>query len=993
MAHAPHLILSLLVSGLACAAVSERECFDFGWQFRYFGSGNPAQIGSPATADSAQGGHEAACAIDSRLDTRWCATSSKEGHWFQLVPGVDRPAKELRIDWEKPNNMRVRCEYIADGKAESTEFNVGGQSASRLPLGGRCIRELKLTLYGTDQRHWAGAREITLIDTEGKPIVPRHSADAYRPASPDYSAQEDAELTRTLGLSGFAARGFREVQLPHDWAIESPFLAAEPNETGKLPWNGWGWYRKQFTLPADFNPDTERRYLDFDGVMSNPKIYVNGQLAGEWAYGYNSFRVDITPYLQPGKNLVAVMASNLPLSTRWYPGAGIYRHVWMVKKPTAHIEQWGVRVTTPDIREDSADVCVETTLVNTGKTPIELQVCNSVGSVRTKPLSLPLAPGERRSVTQTLTLPSPKLWSTEHPHLYTLNTEILRDGQVQDSQSTPFGVRRIAWKADGFYLNGKRVPLKGVCEHHDLGALGAAFHSDAFERKIRILKEMGCNSIRTAHNPPAPELLDLCDKHGMLVIDELFDIWKFQKYDKINGYHLYWPQWWQKDVRNFVLRDRNHPCIIAWSGGNEVPELEYSQGVAVSAALREEFRKYDTTRPYTVGANTTSLVDTGFVNTVDVAGFNYRPFYYNEFRQRCPEKPVYGSETDSCVATRNWYHFPFGWNVGNGAAEHQVSSYGTAAPHWGNCPDVEFAAQDAAPFVAGEYVWTGFDYLGEPTPYNQDRSNEANFKGMSAAERNKALAELRAMGKCAPSRSSYFGIIDLAGFPKDIYYLFQSRWRPELPQAHILPHWNWPGREGQVTPVMVYSSGDEAELFLNGRSLGVRRRGEGDTFTQRKITLPKNAYRFVWEDVRYEPGTLKVVVKKNGKPWAEATRSTAGECTELKAKVENATLKGDGHALAFIELTAVDRQGIPVPTENRRVRFRASGPICLAGFCNGDPTDATGLQEPQQKLFNGKLLAIVRSLPGSEGTGTLTVEAEGLPALRIPIRITPAAAR
>ena len=422
-----------------------------------------------------------------------------------------------------------------------------------------------------------------------------------------------------------AAKGFKKVQLPHDWAIESRFLRDEPNETGKLPWDGFGWYRKNFNVPAAFNPEAERYYLDFDGVMSNPKVYVNGKLAGEWAYGYNSFRVDITPFLKPGKNLVAVSASNKPLSTRWYPGAGIYRHVWLEKTAPTHIAHWGVYVTTPKVSAGSATVQVQTTVENTGKKPQKIQVQQSVGGAAAKPVTVTLEPGASRVVEQEITLPKPTLWSCEKPHLYTLKTTVTADGKKLDTASTPFGVRTVEWKGDGFYLNGKRVYLKGVCEHHDLGPLGAAFHTRGYERKIEKLKDMGCNSIRMSHNPPAPEVLDLCDKYGILVIDELFDIWKHQKYDKVNGYHTLWPEWWQKDVRNFMLRDRNHPCIIAWSGGNEVPEIWTKDGPDISNALKAEMKKYDTTRPYTVGVNNDNKDLDAFGDSLEVFGYRRPP--------------------------------------------------------------------------------------------------------------------------------------------------------------------------------------------------------------------------------------------------------------------------------------------------------------------------------------------------------------------------------
>ena len=817
----------------------------------------------------------------------------------------------------------------------------------------------------------------------------------YAPAQADYDenaapaavAPAAADTTRTRLWSA----GFRAVPLPHDWAIESPFIASEPNETGKLPWNGYGWYRKAFDVPADFSCDAQRWYLDFDGVMSHPKVFVNGHLAGEWAYGYSSFRVDMTPYLEAGKrNLVAVEVSNLPFSTRWYPGAGIYRHVWLVKKAPVHIAQWGVHVTTPDVGANAATVCVETTVENTGDSETTVQVGQQVGETSAPAASVTIPAGESRTLTQTLVLEKPQLWSTESPARYALSTKLTAGNTELDRAETPFGVRRIEWKKEGFFLNGARVMLNGVCEHHDFGGLGAAFHVQAYERKIRKLKEMGCNAIRMTHNPPAPEVLDLCDRHGMLVVDELFDIWKAQKYDRINGYSVDWEQWWKKDVRQLVMRDRNHPCIIMWTGGNEVTECAEEGGAQISAALRDEFRRYDTTRPYSVACHTHTVAENGFGETLDVVGFNYRPWFYRTFREKCPDTPFFGSETNSCLGTRDNYIFPLSWNQTEGNdADYQVCAYGTAAPIWGACPDVEYKVQDANPDVAGMFVWTGFDYYGEPTPYNRDETIANNFGDMPKGERKALIDAMLARGEGAPSRSSYFGIIDLAGFPKDIYYLYQSRWRPELPQAHILPHWNWAGREGQRTPVMVFSSGDEAELFINGKSQGVRRRGEGECFKQNKVDVGKNDYRFVWEDVVYEPGTVEVVVKKNGQPWCHAARRTTGPAAAVQLQTDRTVLRsGD---LAFVELSAVDANGDVVPTENSAVRFSIDGPAELLGFCNGDPTDPTGAQEHEQRFFHGRLLAVIRATQDS-GEATLTLRTPDLGVHQLKVQVnTPVA--
>ncbi len=964
-------ILPLIAMGAMSVYAGERETFDFGWTFKYFGTGNPA----PARASSTQGGHPAAHAIDGNMKTRWCASSGKQGQTLDITTGFTDKVKKVNIYWENDQPKKVATRFRS-GSHEYASKLQDTRGETSVDVHGRRVDSFHISVMGTSSKVWASIREVEFIGEDGKKLVVKEL--------PKY---EDAGVPEP----GYKGHGFKPVQLPHDWAIESPFLADEPNETGKLPWNGMGWYRKSFKVPASFDAKKDRYYLDFDGVMANPKVYVNGELAGEWGYGYSPFRVDLTPYLKAGKkNVIAVRAHNDEASTRWYPGAGIYRHTWLEKTGPIHIDQWGVYATTPEVTDKAAKVKVQTTVVNTSDKATTLMVQQTIAGTEAEaePVTVRLGAGDSEVVEQEIVLENPKLWSCEHPNLYTLETAVYVDGEKVDDKETSIGVRTIAWKSDGFYLNGKKVELNGVCEHHDLGPLGSAFHERGFERKIEILKEMGCNSIRTTHNPPAEGVLELCDRHGILVIDELFDIWKHQKYDKVNGYHKLWAKWWKKDLRQLALRDRNHPCIIAWSGGNEIPEITTKDGPGISKDIRDEFRKYDTTRPYTVGVNHPNGAHNGFAESLDVYGYNYKPNFYAKFESTYqPGMPFYGSETASCVATRDTYFFPLKWKVGDGFRNFQVSAYGVFAPSWAYSPDVEFTAQDAHPNSAGEYVWTGFDYIGEPTPYNQDQTIEGNLNDLSPEEKAKYMELLKAMGNKAPSRSSYFGIIDLAGFPKDTYYLYQSRWRPGHRQAHILPHWNWAGREGQVTPVMVFSSGDEAELFLNGVSQGVRRKGEGETYTQHEITVKKNGYRFVWEDVKYEPGELKVVVKKDGKPWAEATRVTTGETKAISASVDRDKLVGDGHDLAYISLATVDDKQNVVPTDCRKVSFSVEGPAELVGFCNGDPTDQRCMQDLEQAFFNGRIVAVLRSKRGEHGTATVTVTPEGLEPIRVPVGV------
>ena len=746
------------------------------------------------------------------------------------------------------------------------------------------------------------------------------------------------------------------------------------NKTGKLPWDGIGWYRKTLEVPADAKGN--QFYLDFDGIMSRPKIYVNGDLAGEWKYGYGSFRVDITPFLKFGqKNTIAVRVDNPPNSSRWYPGGGIHRHVWLTESNPVHIEHWGVFVKTPEITKSSAKVEVDTTVKNTTDKAVTPSVTEEildgdkvVATTTTRGEAIPA--GEKGKVTSTLTLKNPTLWTLEAPHLYKMKTTVKLGDKVIDQKLTNFGVRTIEWKPTGFYLNGERVQLKGVCQHHDLGPLGGAAHTRGYERQIEILKEFGVNSIRTSHNPPAPEVLDLCDKMGILVIDELFDMWHSAK--KGQDYHNYFDEWHERDLVNFCHRDRNHPSVIAWSTGNEVPEQGNKNLHSVSQNLTDLFHREDPTRKVTAGCNDAGAARNGFADTMDVYGYNYKPWAYKAFSKDRPDQPFYASETSSCVSTRGEYFFPVDWNKSKGFFLYQVSSYDLYAPGWAYRPDVEFAAQDDNPNSAGEYVWTGFDYLGEPTPYNLDATNALNVP--EGPEREKLMAELKKLGNRAPSRSSYFGIVDLCGFKKDRFYIYQAHWRPDVKMAHILPHWNWPERKGQVTPVHVYTSGDEAELFLNGKSQGVRKKGTGE----------KDRYRLVWEDVKYTPGTLKVVVKKDGKPWATDTVTTTGKPAALTLKPDRSEIKGDGYDLSYVTVAVRDAQGRMVPRSKNQLTFKVSGPADIAGICNGDPTDFTTMANPENKnimkikAFNGLAQVILRSRKGESGKVTLQVISNGL---------------
>jgi beta-galactosidase len=774
--------------------------------------------------------------------------------------------------------------------------------------------------------------------------------------------------------SGFDDASWRSVTLPHDWGAEGPFDINLPGETGKLPWHGVAWYRKTFDLPVK---DAGKQVtLQLDGAMSYSAVWCNGKLVGGWPYGYASYEVDLTPYLKPGgKNTIAVRIDNPEESSRWYPGGGIYRNVWLNKTSAVHVAHWGTYVTTPEVSKASATVQVEAELKNATKNAAQVKAAVQLFNVDAdgKPVGKPLVtlPSVALTIQANssskqsfkLKLPNPKLWSTETPNQYAAVVMVQANGNLVDRHVTPFGVRTLQFTAnDGFLLNGVRVPIKGVCLHHDLGALGAAFNVRAAERQLQIMKEMGCNAIRTAHNPPAPELLDLCDRMGLLVMDEFSDTWSQPK--KPNGYARLFADWSEADVRAMVRRDRNHPSIIMWSIGNEVPEQLSKEGPEMGKKLTAIVKSEDATRPTSGGCHRIEAGYNGFQDGMDILGYNYKPWEYGKFHKTHPNQPLLASETSSCISSRGEYLFPVSNKIGEGQIGYQVSSYDLYAPGWAMPPDTEFKGQEQNPFVLGEFVWTGFDYIGEPTPFNDDMTVVANFP--TEEERKKAEEELKQIGKIKPpSRSSYFGIVDLAGFKKDRFYLYQAHWRPELPMAHILPHWNWADRVGQVTPVHVYTSGDEAELFLNGKSLGRKKKD-------------KLQYRLRWDDVKYEPGELKVVAYKDGKEWATSTVKTTAEASQLKLTPDRDVIKGDGRDLSFVTCAVADKEGLTVPQAKTAIKFSIEGPGEIVATDNGDATDLTAFPSQERKSFNGLALAIVKAKPGATGVITVKATADGL---------------
>lgn len=805
--------------------------------------------------------------------------------------------------------------------------------------------------------------------------APLLGAGTAKPARPAGNPGSDIACVQ----SGYDDSAWRAVNLPHDWAIEGPFQQNLPGDTGKLPFATAGWYRKHFMLPAS---DAGRRLtLEIDGAMSFPLVWLNGEFVGGWVYGYTSFQLDLTSYAKPGAdNVLVVRLDNLPESSRWYPGAGLYRNVWLTKTGPIHVAQWGTFVTTPKVSPESALVTVEVRTVNdtADATDVtvntELFALDAADAKSAAPVAsgqpVPLhAPSRREcSTAQTLQVLSPRLWSPTSPHRYVAVSTIRRGGELVDRVETPFGIRTIAFDADrGLLVNGEVVRIQGVCLHHDLGALGTAINPRAIERQLKILRTIGCNAIRTSHNPPAPELLDACDRMGFLVYDEAFDCWAKGK--GRNDYHRFFTDWHEADLRALVRRDRNHPSVFMWSIGNEVVEQwgdDSAEAWKLASHLAAIVREEDRTRPVSNANHGGNMGFNGVQLATDVLGYNYRIESYARFRAENPAIPLYGSETASTISSRGEYFFPVSDNKLDPAAREnfQVSSYCYTAESWASGTEPEWRAADAVPGYAGEFVWSGFDYLGEPQPYSNDATILLNFSDATARESMaKQLAE---NGRIAvPSRSSYFGIVDLAGLPKDLYYLYQSRWRPDFPMAHILPHWTWPDRVGQITPVHVFTSGDEAELFLNGRSLGRKKKAPGE-------------YRLRWDDVRYTPGELKVVAYKNGQHWAEDVMKTAGAPAKIALTADRATFHADGTDLVYVTVDIIDAAGVLAPRASNLVHFSLEGPGEIIATDNGNPISFESFQAPQRKAFNGRAIVIIRSRAGHAGALVLHAESDGL---------------
>ncbi|MDT0687849.1 beta-galactosidase GalB [Autumnicola psychrophila] len=770
---------------------------------------------------------------------------------------------------------------------------------------------------------------------------------------------------------------WESINLPHDWAIKGPFLKGWDAEVGggmgRLPSPGVAWYRRKIFLPqADINKSV---FLDIDGAMSYAMVWINGELAGGWPYGYSSWRLDITPYLNPGEeNQIAIRLDNPPNSSRWYPGGGIYRNVWLVKTNPLHVGQWGTFIKSKDVSEASATLELEVKIDNDSQEEAVVETLTKVFSLNKdgEKSKAPVAvfdaseksiPAKSNiTIKDSVTLDNPRLWGpppTQTPNLYVAETSLLLNGKIVDQYNTEFGIRSIEFDGErGVIVNGEPVFIKGVNQHHDLGALGAAFNKRAAERQLEKLREMGVNAIRMAHNPPAPELLDLTDNMGFLVVDEMYDSWERKKTPL--DFHLIFPEWHEQDLRALIRRDRNNPSVIMWSTGNEVGE-QYTgeKGAEVARRLREIANQEDPTRPTTASFNY-AKPDMPITEETEVINLNYQgegirnapayahlegintPPLYPAFHEKFPNKTIISSENAAAVSSRGTYVFPVTEGIsapvsdttGGDSENDFVSAYGLYTTPFGASPDKVFASIDKHPYVAGGFVWSGWDYLGEPTPYYL-------------------------------SRSSYFGVIDLAGFKKDRFYLYQSRWRPNHPMAHILPHWNWPERMGEITPVHVYTSGDEAELFLNGESLGRKKKGEYE-------------YRLRWDDVVYQPGELKVIAYKNGEKWAEDIVKTTGEPAALKTSAERKDINANGKDLAFITVEVVDEDGLTVPTANNTIQFSVEGPAEIVATDNGDPTNMTPFPSHQRKAFNGKVMVIVRPIAGKPGAIQIKATSEEL---------------
>ena len=756
---------------------------------------------------------------------------------------------------------------------------------------------------------------------------------------------------------------YSPVTVPHDWAINGPFdkkwdlqnvaivqngeteKTEKSGRSGALPWIGRGFYK----TTVDLKKLPKTAVLEFDGAMSDPHVYINGKLAGHWAYGYNAFRVDAAPYLKKGKNEISVSLDNREESSRWYPGGGLYRPVQLVTNAdAATINPWGCYFRTESIADGKAEISICTNINNVDKTlSVENQLVDATGKVVAQ-----YKYGDfdaQGNVLKKLTVDNAQLWSPESPYLYKLVTRLYRNNKLVDQVQQKVGIRtvRVA-QYDGFQLNGVTRKIKGVCLHHDLGPLGAAVNKSALIRQIRTMKEMGCDAIRTAHNMPSTWQMEICDSMGMMVMAESFDMWIYPKCK--NGYALNFKEWADKDIENLVLNHRNHPSIVMWSIGNEIPEQWSEEGRRISEHLQNLCHKFDPTRPVTQGMDRAEeALKSGFAQVMDVPGFNYRVHKYDKNIRQLPKGFLLGSETASTVSSRGVYKFPVEASSSKTYADGQCSSYDVEYCPWSNLPDDDWRMQDDRDYTIGEFVWTGYDYLGEPSPYDE----------------------------YWPSRSSYFGICDLAGLPKDRYWLYRSHWRTDDATLHVLPHWTFPERVGETTPVYCYTSWPSAELFVNGKSQGRIVKNPGTRLDR---------YRLRWNNVKYEPGEIKVVAYDyDGTPRGEKIVRTAGAPARIVLKADRNRISSKGEDLSFVTVSVVDKNGTPCPTATNKMKFEVSGAGKYRAACNGDATSLVAFNSTEMPLFSGELVVVVEGL--KRGTAMLSVSADGLPTAKLPIEV------
>lgn len=763
---------------------------------------------------------------------------------------------------------------------------------------------------------------------------------------------------------------WQNVTIPHDWAIYGPFdmendiqrtaikqdgqkdAIEHTGRTGGLPFVGVGWYRTTFDLP-DFSND-KKVFIQFDGAMSNPEVFINGQKAGQWHNGYNTFFLDISNWVKNKNNSLAVRLDNLTQMSRWYPGAGLYRNVHIITKNKTHIPIWGVHITTPEIQSKFAKVDINTEFVseNIENIEIETEIFNPKGEKVAQNKVKSSQYTSNNTINQQIFIDFPQLWDIKQPNLYKAITKLYKNGKLEDQIETTFGIRSIEVKPnDGFYLNGKKIKLKGVCLHHDLGALGSAVNEAAIRRQILLMQDMGANAIRTSHNMPAPEYVKIADEMGMLLAVESFDEWAIPKVQ--NGYHLYFKDWAEKDLTNLVKHYRNNPSVIMWFIGNEVEEQSNIEGSRVARFLQDVIRKYDSTRPISNGMDRPDdILKNNMAATMDLVGFNYRPFKYEEAYKKLPQQLLLGSETVSTISSRDVYKFPVERKAMAKYPDQQTSSYDVEHCSWSNLPEDNFIYDEELPYMIGEFIWTGIDYLGEPTPYYVEW----------------------------PSHSSYFGAVDLATLPKDRFYLYRSHWNKSEETLHILPHWTWNGREGEVTPIFVYTNYPTAEVFINGKSQGKQTKNlsiplrETENPESQKTFERQKRYRLMWLNTKYEPGSVKVIAYNDkGEAVAEKEIHTAGKPYQIKLTADRNYIKADGKDLAYITVEVVDKEGNVCPNVNDLVQFEVKGAGKFRASANGDATSLDLFHEPKMHLFNGKLMAIVQA---SEKTGEIIFKAK-----------------